>query len=82
MKKLEQLKTVMKLFAIGAMVVGGKKVAESLIPKSPVVMRKLLIIAGTVLIVDAIDETILGYIDKRFHAIVSEVEADAIGMVG
>ncbi|GEM_PF-2644007 len=82
MKRLEQLKTVIKLAALGVMIIGGKKVSEALLPKSPAVMRKLLIIAGTVLIVDAIDESIFGYIDKHFHVIVSEVEADVIGMVG
>ena len=81
MNDLERLRQMSKLIALVGIVIFEKKLVNMIMPKNPVLIRKLLIVGGTAMLVSLTGELILSNIDKRFDRIISEVEKDAIGML-
>ena len=81
MKKLDRLKTLIKLLSLVGLIFGEKKIIETILPQEPVLVRKLLIFAGTGIFLNLTISHIFSCIDKDFNSIISEVEADAIGML-
>jgi len=81
MNDLERLRQMSKLIALVGIVIFEKKLVNMIMPKNPILIRKLLIVGGTAMLVSLTGELILSNIDKRFDRIISEVEKDAIGMV-
>jgi len=81
MKDLERLKNATKILALIGIVIFEKKLVDMMMPKNPVLMRKLVIVTGTAMLVSLTSDVIFGHIDKRFDRIITEVEKDAIGMV-
>lgn len=81
MNDLERLRQMSKLIALVGIVIFEKKLVNMIMPKNPILIRKLLIVGGTAMLVSLTGELILSNIDKRFDRIISEVEKDAIGML-
>jgi hypothetical protein len=81
MKKLDRLKTLIKLLSLAGLILGEKKIIETILPQNPVLVRKLLIFAGTGIFLNLTIDLVFSCIDKNFNNIMSEVEKDAIGMV-
>lgn len=81
MNDLERLRQMSKLVALVGIAIFEKKLVSMIMPKNPILIRKLLIVGGTAMLVSLTGEFIFGHIDKRFDRIITEVEKDAIGMV-
>lgn len=81
MNDLERLKKFTKLLALFGIIIFEKKLVEMVIPKDPILIRKLLIVGGTAMLACLSGEIIFVRIDKHFNKIIYQVEADAIGMV-
>lgn len=82
MKKLENLKSLTKGIALVWLVIAEKKLLDISLPKNPVILRKLILIGGTLALVGLTEKVLLGAIDRHFNGIMKEIEGDMIGMIG
>jgi len=82
MDRLNKLRKVTKVLGMVGFVLISEKVSEKMIPTNPETMRKIVVIASTIILADTISRVINPRIDRYFNGVIAATEADAIGMLG
>jgi len=74
MQKLENFKTTTKIVALIGLVIIEKKLLDISIPKNPLLLRKVILIGGTVALVTLTEKTVLRSIDRYFNEIIKDIK--------